>query len=39
MHSVVKKITKIVVGAVGLTVLGLSTITAQPAKAADGGAK
>lgn len=38
MHSVVKKITKIVVGAVGLTVLGLSTITAQPAKAADGGA-
>lgn len=35
MHSVVKKLTKIVVGAVGLTVLGLSTIAAQPAQAAD----
>ncbi|KRL23065.1 DUF5776 domain-containing protein [Lentilactobacillus kisonensis] len=38
MHFVVKKIAKIVVGAVGLAVLGLSTITAQPAKAADSGA-
>lgn len=38
MYSLVKKLTKVIIGTVGLGVIGLSGVVSQPAYATDGGA-